>query len=69
MDKDVLLGVIPVDEPVAAFHVEPFDGTGDFCSDDFLRLLFVRSFNATVVVAFARDRLVAVRSDDVGLGN
>jgi len=36
MDKYVFLGVIPVDESVSRFDVEPFDGASDFGSDDLL---------------------------------
>lgn len=34
--KDILSGVVAVDEAVAALHVEPLDGAGDFGGDDFL---------------------------------
>jgi hypothetical protein len=47
MDEDVFLGVVAVDEAVAAFDVEPFDCSCDFGGDDFLGLLF---FAAPLVV-------------------
>ena len=39
MDKDVFLGVIPVDEPIAGLDVEPLDGAGDFGGNHLLGYL------------------------------
>lgn len=32
MDEHILLTVVPIDEPVPTFDVEPFDNSGDFVS-------------------------------------
>lgn len=34
--EDILFGVVPVDEAIAALYIEPLDGAGDFGGDDFL---------------------------------
>ena len=39
MDKDVLLGVVSVDEAIAALDVEPLDSARDLAGDDLLRFL------------------------------
>ncbi|MCI3325455.1 hypothetical protein MQA28_25900, partial [Escherichia coli] len=50
MDKYIFLCVIPVDESIAALHVEPFHGTGYFLRDhfffdlSFIDRLFLRLF-------------------------
>jgi len=65
VDEDVLLGVVTVDEAVAALHVEPFDGASDFCSDDFFRFFFFQLFVVTAALAAG---FVAVGIDDLSLG-
>lgn len=41
MDKDVLLGVVSVDEAIAALDVEPLDSARDLAGDDLLRFFLI----------------------------
>lgn len=52
MDKDVFFRVITVDESVATFDVEPFDGAGDLGGNDLLRLLVRFLAGFVVITAF-----------------
>ena len=54
MDEDILFCVVPVNESVPWFDVEPFDGAADFGCHHLLGLLFRRDsvfafFNSVVV--------------------